>query len=179
MSKEKLLVELPDEVLMEKIFMIREKKVMIDHDLAELYGIETKQLKRALRRNIIRFPEDFMLELSTEEFHDLRSQIGTSSWGGTRYMPMAFTEHGVLMLSSILNSDRAIKVNIQIMRVYVRIREMILTHKDLLTQMESLDKKVAKQDKRIALVFQYLKKFIDVKERPIKCVGYKREDEKE
>ena len=105
-----------------------------------------------------------MIELTIEEFDDLRSQFGTSRWGGSRYVPMAFTEHGVLMLSSILNSERAIKVNIQIMRVYIRIREMILTHNDLLKIMDSLDKKVAKQDEKIALVFQYLKKFIDVQD---------------
>ncbi len=169
--------KLPDAVLMEKIYVIRGKKVMFDYDLAALYGIETKQLKRAVRRNISRFPDDFMIELALEEFDDLRSQFGTSSWGGSRYIPMAFTEHGVLMLSSILNSERAIKVNIQIMRVYVRIREMILTNKDLLQKMDLLDDKVAKQDEKIALVFQYLKKFIDVKEKPLKRVGYKRTNE--
>ncbi len=179
MSDDHLPVKPPDIVVMEKIYVIRGEKVMLDHDLAELYGIETKQLKRAVRRNIDRFPEDFMFELSSEEFNDLRSQFGTSSWGGARYLSMAFSEHGVLMLSSVLNSKRAIKVNIQIMRVYVHIREMILTHKDLLQQMDSLDKKVAKQDEKIALVFQYLKKFIDVQEKPKKRVGYKRKDEKE
>ena len=172
-------IELPDAAVMEKIYVIRGTKVMLDHDLAELYGIETKQLKRAVRRNIDRFPEDFMFELTTEEFNDLRSQFGTSSWGGARYVSMAFTEHGVLMLSSVLNSERAIKVNIQIMRVYVRIREMILTHKDLLQQMDSLDKKVAKQDEKIVLIFKYLKKFNDVMEKPMKRVGYKRKDEQE
>jgi len=179
MSDDHLPVKPPDIVVMEKIYVIRGEKVMLDHDLAELYGIETKQLKRAVRRNIDRFPEDFLFELSSEEFNDLRSQFGTSSWGGARYLSMAFSEHGVLMLSSVLNSKRAIKVNIQIMRVYVHIREMILTHKDLLQQMDSLDKKVAKQDEKIALVFQYLKKFIDVQEKPKKRVGYKRKDEKE
>lgn len=177
MSEDHLPVTLPDTVVMEKIYVIKGTKVMLDNDLAELYGIETKQLKRAVRRNINRFPEDFMFELTTEEFNDLRSQFGTSSWGGARYVSMVFTEHGVLMLSSVLNSERAIKVNIQIMRVYVRIREMILTHKDLLQQMDSLDKKVAKQDEKIALIFKYLKKFIDVQKTPMKRVGYKRKDE--
>ena len=161
MSEDHRPVTPPDTVVMEKIHVIRGKKVMLDHDLAELYGIETKQLKRAVRRNIDRFPEDFMFELTSEEFNDLRSQFGTSSWGGARYLSMAFSEHGVLMLSSVLNSERAIKVNIQIMRVYVRI----------------IDKKVAKQDEKIALVFQYLKKFIDVQKTPMKRVGYKRKDE--
>jgi hypothetical protein len=157
MNKDDLLVKLPDAVLMEKIHVIRGKKVMLDYDLAALYGIETKQLKRAVRRNISRFPDDFMIELTIEEFDDLRSQFGTSSWGGSRYVPMAFTEHGVLMLSSILNSERAIKVNIQIM--------------------DLLDEKVAKQDEKIALVFSYVKKFIDIEEKPMKRVGYKRKEE--
>ena len=150
-----------EEFIADKIYKIRGHKVLLDADLAGLYGVETKLLKRQVRRNIDRFPEDFMFELTTEEFNYLRSQFGTSSWGGARYLSMAFSEPGVLMLSSVLNSKRAIKVNIQIMRVYVRIREMIRTHKDLLQQMDSLDKKVAKQDEKIALVFQYLKKFIE------------------
>jgi hypothetical protein len=178
MNKDDQPVKLPDAVLMEKIHVIRGKKVMLDYDLAALYGIETKQLKRAVRRNIYRFPEDFMIELTIEEFNDLRSQIGTSSWGGSRYLPMAFTEHGVLMLSSVLNTEQAIIVNIQIMRVYVRIREMVLNHKDLLLKMDLLDEKVTKQDEKIALVFSYLKKFIDVQEKPMKRVGYKRSAEK-
>ena len=143
---------------------------MLDYALAALCGIETKQLKKAVRRNIFRFPDDFMIELTIEEFDDLRSQFGTSSWGGSRYVPMAFTEHGALMLSSLRNSERAIKVNIQIMRVYVRIREMILTIKDLLQKMDLLDEK-------IALAFSYLKKFIDIQEKSMKRVGYKRKDE--
>ena len=105
MSEDHLPVPPPDTVLTEKIYVIRGKKVMLDHDLAELYGIETKQLKRAVRRNIDRFPEDFMFELNTEEFNVLRSQFGTSNRGGARYVPIAFSEHGVLMLSSVLNSD--------------------------------------------------------------------------
>ena len=153
MNEDNQSVKLPDAVLMEKIHVIRGKNVMLDYDLAALYGIETKQLKRAVRRKISRFPDDFMIELTIKEFDDLRSQFGTSSWGGSRYVPMAFTEHGVLMLSSILNSERAIKVNIQIMRVYVRIREMILTHEDLMQKIDLLDNKVAKQDDKIALVF--------------------------
>ena len=93
-----------------------------------------------MRRNIIRFPEDFMFELHQKEFNDLRSQFGTSSWGGTRYVPMAFTEHGVLMLSSVLNSERAIKVNIQIMRIYTKIRQMLLTNKEILQRLDKIKK---------------------------------------
>jgi hypothetical protein len=142
-SKHELIV--PDEILMNKIYYIRGYKVMLDEDLAELYEVETKQLKRQVRRNIDRFPEeDFMFELTKDEFENLRSQNGTSSWGGARYMPMAFTEQGVAMLSSVLNSERAIKVNIQIIRIFTRMREMLLTHKDILLKLEQLESKVKK-----------------------------------
>jgi len=123
---------IPDEVIMKKIYLLRGSKVMLDRDLADLYEIETKQLKRAVRGNISRFPKDFMFELSPEEFNNLRSQFGTSSWGGPRYVPMAFTEHGVIMLASVLNSERAIHVNIQIVRVFTRMREILTSHKELL-----------------------------------------------
>ena len=132
---EKLIV--PDQVVMSKIYLIRDQKVMLDMDLAELYQVETKQLKRQVRRNIDRFPKDFMFELTKEEFTILRSQFGTSSWGGVRYAPMAFTEQGVAMLSSVLNSKTAIRVNIQIIRIFTKMRELILSHKDILTEVGS------------------------------------------
>ena len=138
---------------------------MLDKDLAHLYDVETKVLKQAVRRNIDRFPDDFMFELSNEEFKDLRSQIVTSSWGGARYVPMVFTEQGVAMLSSVLNSKQAIQVNIQIIRVFTKMRELILTKKDLLIKMEHLEMKMIKQDEKIALVFKYLKEFIDCQEK--------------
>jgi len=174
MNTKNLPVTIPDEVVMEKIYIIRGKKVMLDRDLAQLYNVETKVLKQAVRRNIDRFPKDFMFELSKEEFTNLRSQIVTSSWGGIRYAPMAFTEQGVAMLSSVLNSKLAILVNIQIIRVFTKMRELILTHKDLLLKMEQLEKRVGKQDQKIALVFKYLKKFIDVQDKPRESIGYKR-----
>ena len=146
---------------------------MVDQDLAELYGAETKQLKRAVRRNILRFPEDFMFELTKEEFEHLRSQIGTSNWGGTRYLPMAFTEQGVAMLSSILNSERAIAVNIQIIRIFTKLREMILTHKDLLVKMNELEAKVSNHDENIKQVFDYLKQFIKEQKNPKEPIGFK------
>ena len=162
---EYLHVKLPDEVILEKIYVIRGMKVMLDKDLAHLYDVETKVLKQAVRRNIDRFPDDFMFELSNEEFKDLRSQIVTSSWGGARYVPMVFTEQGVAMLSSVLNSKQAIQVNIQIIRVFTKMRELILTKKDLLIKMEHLEMKMIKQDEKIALVFKYLKEFIDCQEK--------------
>ena len=109
---------------MRKIYLIRDLKVMIDRDLAELYGVETKKLKQAVKRNIERFPNDFMFELNQEEFENLRSQFVTSIWGGARYKPMAFTEQGVAMLSSVLNSKRAIAINIKIIRIYNKLRQL-------------------------------------------------------
>src|SRR5687768_5455797 len=129
-------IALPEESLFKKIYVIRGQKVLLDIDLAELYGVETKRLKEAVKRNLDRFPEDFMFVLTSKEFTNLRSQIATSSWGGTRYPPMAFTEQGIAMLSSVLNSPRAIAINIQIMRVFVKMRQMITSYKDLLEKIE-------------------------------------------
>lgn len=169
---------IPDEVVMNKIYLIRGQKVMLDRDLAELYGVDTKQLKRAVRRNEKRFPEDFMFELTKEEFENLRSQIDTSSWGGTRYVPMAFTEQGVAMLSSVLNSERAILVNIQIIRIFTKLRSMLMTHKDLLIKMNELEAKVTNQDKSIKQIFAYLKQFIKEQEEPREPIGFKRPGKK-
>ena len=174
---------LPDEVVISKIYHIRGFNVMIDSDLADIYGIETKRLKEQVRRNIGRFPEDFMFELSSEEYNhlkiSLRSQIATSNKGGSRYMPMAFTEHGVLMLSSVLNSDLAIKVNIQIMRVYTKIRNVLANNKDLLDKFEILENKLADHDDKIILILDYLKqleqtKYQELEQRNRIKVGYKK-----
>ncbi|MBL7899121.1 MAG: ORF6N domain-containing protein [Crocinitomicaceae bacterium] len=167
MKEEKLTV--PDELLLTKIYLIRGQKVMIDRDLAELYGVQTKVLKQAVKRNIHRFPEDFMFELSDNEAEILRSQFVTSrlNWGGSRYLPMAFTEHGVLMLSSVLKSERAIEVNIRIMRLFTKMREMLMTHKDLQTELEEIRKKMSVQDEKIDLVFDYLTQFITKDESEI------------
>jgi hypothetical protein len=140
-------------------------------DLAELYGVETKQLKRAVKRNIDRFPEDFMFELNDQEFESLKSQIGTTGWGGVRYAPMAFTEQGVAMLSGVLNSKRAIEVNIQIIRIFTRLREMVLTHKDILLKLEQLEKKTLRQD--IKLIFKYLKELLNPKTEPMRKIGFR------
>ena len=163
----------PDEVVMNKIYLIRETKVMLDNDLADLYDVETRVLKQAVRRNIKRFPEDFMFELTKEEFDHLRSQNVTSSWGGARYTPMAFTEQGVAMLSSVLKSDRAIQVNIQIIRIFTRLREMLLTHKDLLNKMHELEAKVSNQSKSIKQIFAYLKELIKEQDQPREPIGFK------
>ena len=137
MSKSQKQIIIIDEVVISKIHLIRGEKVMIDSDLAELYGVATGRLNEQVKRNIERFPKDFMFQLTEIEFTNLKSQIATSSWGGRRTLPNVFTEHGVLMLSSVLNSDLAIKVNIQIMRVYTKIRNMLATHKDLLSKLNN------------------------------------------
>ncbi len=176
-------VKLPDEVIMSKIYLIRGKKVMIDRDLAELYEVETRTLKQHVKRNIERFPEDFMFELTRDEFNNLRSQFVISSWGGLRYMPMAFTEQGVAMLSSILNSKQAIFVNIKIIRVFTKMRELIYTHKEILKKLEQLEKKDSDQDKKILIIFKYLNHLKKARQDGLnyknrKKIGFKREKDK-
>jgi len=139
------------------IYLIRGEKVMLDFDLAKLYGVETRRLKEQVRRNISRFPEDFMFEITNEETKILRSQVATSSWGGSRYRHMAFTEQGVAMLSSVLHSDRAISVNIQIIRVFTRMRTMLESHKDILRKLGMLEMKDIELDEKVTLIFEYLK----------------------
>ena len=157
---------IPDERIVDKIYLIREQKVMLDRDLAELYGVETKRLKEAVKRNLFRFPEDFMFELTKEEFENWRSQFATSNSDkmGLRYSPMVFTEHGVLMLSSVLNSKQAISVNIQIMRIFTRIRQMLSDSQSMKMEIEEIKKKLQNQDKNIELVFNYLDELITKQE---------------
>jgi phage regulator Rha-like protein len=155
---------IPDEVIMNKIFLIRGKKVMLDRDLAILYDIETKRLKEQVRRNIERFPNDFMFDLSYQEVTILRSQFATSSWGGVRYSPMAFSEHGVLMLASVLNSKKAIQINIQIVRVFTKMREMLTSQKDIVNRLDNTESKLAEHDDQILLIFEYLKQMEKAKE---------------
>jgi flagellar capping protein FliD len=141
---------IPSEMIEKKIFIIRGKKVMLDKDLADLYGVETKQLKRAVNRNIERFPEDFMFELTKEEDDSLRCQIGTLKRGEhSKYLPFVFTEYGILMLSSVLNSKRAVQVNIQIMRVFTKLREMLMNYKDLQEKIDAMEKKYDNQFKNV------------------------------
>ncbi|MFT5819111.1 MAG: hypothetical protein ACI8ZM_000334 [Crocinitomix sp.] len=168
-------LSMPEEIITSKIYLIRGQKVMLDHDLAELYQVETKRINEQIKRNKERFPNDFMFQLSREEWANLKSQFATSSWGGRRTLPYVFTEHGVLMLSSVLKSDRAIAVNIHIMRVYTKLRDMIIAHKDLLLEFEEIKKRISSQDDRIDLVFDYLTKFLTEEEQkePIRRVGFK------
>ncbi|MEO1013104.1 MAG: ORF6N domain-containing protein [Bacteroidota bacterium] len=171
MSKKE--VSLAEEAIANKIYLIRNKSVMLDSDLAELYQVETKRLNEQVKRNMGRFPKDFMFHLSKEEWENLRSQNATTSWGGRRNEPYAFTEHGVLMLSSVLNSERAIAVNIRIMRVYTKLKEMLLNHRELLFRMEKLERQIGKHDIQISQVFAYIQKFIQ-QETNRKQIGYKK-----
>jgi ORF6N domain len=151
---------IPQEIIENKILLIRGKRVMLDRDLAALYGVETRQLTRQVRRNKDRFPQDFMFQLSLEELQNLKCQFGTSSWGGTRKPPYVFTEHGILMLSSVLNSKRAIQVNIAIMRVFVRIKEMIVTHKDLEQKLYELEHKIGQHETDIQGIFEAIRRLM-------------------
>ena len=149
-----------------RIYEVRGKRVMIDKDSAMLYGVRTKNLNKAVKRNIERFPADFMYQLARQELANLKFQFGTSSWGGTRKFPYVFTEQGVAMLSSVLHSKRAILVNIQIMRVFTKFRRMLLTNIDLKRKIEDMEKKY---DKQFAMVFEAIKQLLEpapVKEKP-------------
>jgi hypothetical protein len=160
---------LPIESITDMIYQIRGQRVMLDRDLASLYEVETKRLKEQVKRNIERFPEDFMFELSKNEYENLRSQIATSSWGGTRYLPMAFTEHGVLMISSVLKSDKAIQVNIQIMRAFTKMRQMIIDSAELRREIEALKEDT---DGKFRIVFEALDQLLTIENTPKKKIGF-------
>jgi phage regulator Rha-like protein len=175
-------IVLAEEAIISKIYLIRGQKVMIDRDLAELYGVETKRLKEAVRRNVSRFPSDFMFEMNKEEFEDWRTQNATSKEDkqGLRYAPFCFTEQGVTMLSCVLSSERAIAVNIQIMRIYTKMREMLLTHKDILLKLELLESQTLQNTEDIQAVFDQLKQFlIPVEQAERRWIGFRRSDEEQ
>jgi hypothetical protein len=144
-----------------KILLVRGKKVMLDKDLAVLYGVDTKQLVRQVKRNIKRFPDDFMYQLTRQEFANLKCQNGTSSWGGKRKLPYVFTEQGIAMLSGLLNSNRAIQVNIAIMRAFVKLRQVLLTHKELAEKLEELERKYQHHETDIQKIFEAIKKMLE------------------
>jgi hypothetical protein len=151
----------PLERIERSILLIRDHKVMLDSDLADLYAAPTKQLVRAVKRNLQRFPADFMFQLSLQETANLRRQFGTSSWGGRRYRPYAFTEQGVAMLSSVLRSPRAIAVNILIMRAFVRLRQYLASHEDLRLKLEEFERRLGQHDEQIAAVFEAIRQLMD------------------
>jgi hypothetical protein len=157
----------PVERIEKAIYFIRSEKVMLDSDLAELYEVETKVLIQAVKRNIERFPVDFMFQLTNEEFTDLKSQIVTSSWGGRRYAPYAFTEQGVAMLSGVLHSERAVRVNVEIMRAFVGLRKILTENADLSRKLASLERKYDQQFKVVFDAIRALMKPPEAKRRKI------------
>lgn len=168
-----------DEAIMSKIYVVRGYKVMIDRDLAGLYGVETKRLKETVRRNLTRFPEDFMFQMSKAEFENWRTQFASSNSlkMGLRHLPYCFTEQGATMLSCILSSERAIKVNIQLIRIFSRMREALLTHKDILLQLEKIEQRLLGHDEQIQTIFHYLKQLIDPPQPARQRIGFRRNQE--
>jgi hypothetical protein len=165
---------IPAERIERSILLIRNHKVLLDADLAALYGVDTKMLVRAVKRNANRFPEDFMVQLTKEEFDNLRCQLGTSSqWGGRRYSPYAFTEQGVAMLSSVLRSERAVQVNIEIMRAFVRLRQMLASHADLARKLDALEKKY---DAQFKVVFEAIRQLMAPPEPQRGRIGFQTPD---
>jgi regulator of replication initiation timing len=167
-----------EEIIINKIYLVRGHKVMLDRDLAEMYGVETRVLNQAIKRNEKRFPADFMFQMTSEELSDWKSQnvISNKEKMGLRKPPNVFTEQGVAMLSSVLNSETAIEVNIQIIRTFTRIRQMSSEHTELRLEVEKIKKKLDNQDKNMEVVFQYLDELLEKKDQPKperKSIGYK------
>jgi hypothetical protein len=165
------MIKISIEWIEQAIFLIRGQKVLIDADLAQLYGVETKILNKAVKRNLDRFPEDFMFQLTAEESKNLRFQFGTSKKqrGGRRYLPYAFTEQGVAMLSGVLNSPRAVKVNVEIMRAFVRLRQLLATHTDLERKLSALEQKY---DEQFKVVFDAIRALMTPPEKTRKKIGF-------
>jgi hypothetical protein len=181
MAEQKSMI--PVERIERSILLIRGHKVMLDADLARLYGVETKALNRAVKRNLSRFPEDFMFQVTVEEFENLKCHIGTSNlksqfaisgsgWGGRRHPPYAFTEQGVAMLSSVLRSKRAVRVNIEIMRAFVRLRQILSSHKDLARKLEELERRMGAHDQQIQAVFQAIRQLMAPPEPKKRKMGF-------
>jgi phage regulator Rha-like protein len=177
MAKAKASAAIIEEKIVDKIHLVRGLKVMIDKDIAELYGIETKRLKEQVNRNINRFPSHYMIELTKDEYESLRSQNATLKQGAhTKYLPYAFTEHGVLMLANVLKSGRAIEMSIKIIDVFVKLREMLLTHTDILLKLEILEKQVVQNSDEIRTIFEALKQLLNPPQEPRKRIGFKPDD---
>lgn len=170
---------MPEEIIERKIFLIREQKVILDFYLAELYGVETKLLKRSVRRNINRFPPDFMFVLNKDEYNSLRCQIGSLKRGmHAKYLPYAFTEQGIAMLSSVLNSERAIQMNIAIMRAFVKLREMITSNKELAQKLTELERKIGVHDAEIQAIYEAIRRLLEPPPQPRRQIGFKIEEPK-
>lgn len=177
-------IMLPEETIISKIYLIRDKKVILDRDLAQFYGIETRRLKEQVRRNIERFPEDFMFEFTKEELEAFRTQFGKTSKEimGLRIAPFAFTEHGILMLASVLNTQRAIQVNIQLVRIFNKMREILTTHQELFAELEKIKQQLSDHDSKFILIFEYMKQFEKAKQEELEYknrpkIGFKKPKE--
>lgn len=166
MKKNELAALVIERKILNRIYIIRGQKVMLDEDLAEMYKVETKRLNEQVKRNRSRFPKDFMFTLKPKEYENLKAEFDTINWGGRRNLPNAFTEQGVAMLSSILNSDIAIEVNIRIIRVFTKLREHALTHNEILVQLSKLEKEVKVNSKEIENIFVVLKELIEKQKSP-------------
>ena len=162
-----------EETIFEKIYVIRGQKVMLDRDLAEMYGVEVRVLNQAVKRNATRSPDDFMFQINRNEFQNLKSQFVISSWGGSRTLPYVFTEQGVAMLSSVLNSETAIQVNIQIIRLFTKMKQLILDNKDLWLKIEKIEQHLVKNDEELKTVFAYLKKLLIQENTPRTPIGFR------
>ena len=175
MAKLLSIQEISEDVIIEKIYVLRGVKVMLDRDLAEMYGVETRVLNQSVSRNVTRFPEDFMFQITDEEFKVVMSRSSTiksAGRGGTRKLPFAFTEQGVAMLSSVLRSERAIQVNIQIIRVYTRMKQLLLDNKELWLKLEKIEEALFKKDEEVQIIFDTLKKLLVQEEKPRNEIGF-------
>src|SRR5882672_580691 len=180
MPESKKLITLAEEGVINKIHYIRKEKVMLDKDLAELYGIRAIRLREQVKRNIERFPSNFMFQLTPKEVESMVSQIAIPSrqqLGG--HLPYAFTEHGVLMLGCILKSEKAIQVSIRVIEIFVKMREMLSSHNDILAKLQKVDRKLASHDEEIQLIFEYLKKLFNPTKETRPRLGFKRNNEKD
>jgi hypothetical protein len=169
---------IPIEIVEHLILVIRGQKVMVDSDLARLYAVDTGALNRAVKRNASRFPADFMFQLTKAEAKNLRCQIGISNSGGRRYLPFVFSEHGVAMLSSVLNSERAVRVNIAVIRTFVRLRQLLVTNRDLAVKLAALERKFAGHDEAIHNLFEAIRVMLAAPPGPKRLIGFNREHEK-
>ena len=167
-----------NQIINERDIVVRGQKVMLDRDLAEMYDVPTHRLNEAVKRNITRFPEDFMFQVSEDEYKNLTSQIAISSWGGLRRPPYAFTEQGVAMLSSVLRSETAVQVNIQIIRVYTKMKQLLLDNKELWVKIEKIEQALLKKDEEVQAIFKLLKNLLVKEEKPRQPIGFKVQSKK-
>jgi hypothetical protein len=168
---------IPIEEIQQRIFIIRGHRVMIDADLAVLYRVTTKRLNEQVKRNLKRFPSDFIFQLNEKEFENLRSHFATSGWGGRRYLPYVFTEHGAIMLANVLNSPGAVQASIQVVRAFVKLRELLSTNKELAIKLKQLEGKIENHDEEIRLIFKAIRQMMASPEEKKRKIGFEREKE--